>query len=205
MTHKKELVLCIIGIIMIISGSYIMANLVHKENKQVIKKEEDEPLKVGDQLIQFKTYRVDKTFFIQIPDIFSKLDEATLKSNYPTNDRPELVFQTADTITHVFVSTTNEAMTDEGLSAYVANIVANSPTFTVEKNESYQKHNKFFARLSGLDTTTNTYRDIRYFTIDNKLAIIEFNTSLEQKKSWKKVSEMILDSICFDESEIEKK
>ena len=55
-----------------------------------------------------------------------------------------------------------------------------------------------------MDSTTNTYRDIRYFTLDNKLVIVEFNTLVTKEEDWKKASTLLLDAICFQENDVEK-
>ena len=120
MNRKIEIVLVLTGIILIVVGAYIAANLVHDEQMDIIEK--NEPLKVGDEVVKFKVYRVDQLFFLQVPETFLTLDEATLNANYPTDDRPELVFQDAANETHIFVTTTNEAMTDDLLPSHVTNL-----------------------------------------------------------------------------------
>ena len=67
------------------------------------------------------------------------LDEATLKSKYNYNNRPELVFMSESDTEHVFVSTTNEDMTDDGLEAYLNNRVAGLTGMTVIDSGVYQK------------------------------------------------------------------
>lgn len=185
---------------MIVTGAYITADLVHKE--KLAELEEQKLLKVGEEVIHLKTYRIDKIFFMNIPDAFVSLDEETLKSTYPFTERPELVFQSPDNMTHIFITTTNTDMTDDNLAAYVENIKTTFTTLMVKTYDTYQSYEKLFVKLIGIDTTTNLYRNIRYFTLDNKLVIIEFNTNSAQADEWKRAAEVILDSICFDEKDI---
>ena len=202
MNRKIEIVLVLTGIILIVVGAYIAANLVHDEQMEIIEK--NEPLKVGDEVVKFKVYRVDQLFFLQVPETFLTLDEATLNANYPTDDRPELVFQDAANETHIFVTTTNEAMTDDLLPSHVTNLQSTLTGFTTEDMSTYEKYGKVFVKLTGVDSTTNTYRDIRYFTLDNKLVIVEFNTLVAKEEDWKKASTLLLDAICFQENDVEK-
>ena len=130
------------------------------------------------------------------------LDEVTLKSKYNYNNRPELVFMSETDTEHVFVSTTNEDMTDDGLEAYLNNRVAGLTGMTVIDSGVYQKYDKTFAKLVATDA--NTYYNMRFFTLDNKLVTVEFNCSVNTYEEWEKVANEIMDSLCFNEDDIKK-
>ena len=184
---RKEIVLGVIGIVVIVVVAYFLANIIHdnhvksinsgENNKQEEKKEEK--LEVDGVEITFKTYRVDSSFFLNVPDTFIMLDEATLKSKYNYNNRPELVFMSELDSEHIFVSTTNEDMTDDGLEAYLNNRIAGLTNMTLLDSGVYQKHDKTFAKLVATDQ--NTYYNLRFFTLDNKLVTIEFNLYIPQE------------------------
>lgn len=208
---RKEIILGVIGIIVIVVVAFFLANIIHDNHVKTINKEEDnkqeeekkeEKIEVDGVEINFKTYRVDSSFFLNVPDTFTMLDEATLKSKYNYNNRPELVFMSETDTEHVFVSTTNEDMTDDGLEAYLNNRVAGLTGMTVIDSGVYQKYDKTFARLVATDA--NTYYNIRFFTLDNKLVTVEFNCSVNTYEEWEKVANEIMDSICFNEDDIKK-
>ena len=208
---RKEIILGVIGIIVIVVVAFFLANIIHDNHVKTINKEEDskqeeekkeEKIEVDGVEINFKTYRVDSSFFLNVPDTFTMLDEATLKSKYNYNNRPELVFMSETDTEHVFVSTTNEDMTDDGLEAYLNNRVAGLTGMTVIDSGVYQKYDKTFARLVATDA--NTYYNIRFFTLDNKLVTVEFNCSVNTYEDWEKVANEIMDSLCFNEDDIKK-
>ena len=208
---RKEIILGVIGIIVIVVVAFFLANIIHDNHVKTINKEEEskqeeekkeEKIEVDGVEINFKTYRVDSSFFLNVPDTFTMLDEATLKSKYNYNNRPELVFMSETDTEHVFVSTTNEDMTDDGLEAYLNNRVAGLTGMTVIDSGVYQKYDKTFARLVATDA--NTYYNIRFFTLDNKLVTVEFNCSVNTYEEWEKVANEIMDSICFNEDDIKK-
>ena len=209
---RKEIILGVIGIIVIVVVAFFLANMIHDNHVKSINKEEDkkqeeveekeDKIEVNGVEINFKTYRVDSSFFLNVPDTFTMLDEATLKSKYNYNNRPELVFMSETDTEHVFVSTTNEDMTDDGLEAYLNNRVAGLTGMTVIDSGVYQKYDKTFARLVATDA--NTYYNIRFFTLDNKLVTVEFNCSVNTYEEWEKVANEIMDSICFNEDDIKK-
>ena len=209
---RKEIILGVIGIIVIVVVAFFLANMIHDNHVKSINKEEDkkqeeveekeDKIEVNGVEINFKTYRVDSSFFLNVPDTFTMLDEATLKSKYNYNNRPELVFMSESDTEHVFVSTTNEDMTDDGLEAYLNNRVAGLTGMTVIDSGVYQKYDKTFARLVATDA--NTYYNIRFFTLDNKLVTVEFNCSVNTYEEWEKVANEIMDSICFNEDDIKK-
>ena len=208
---RKEIILGVIGIIVIVVVAFFLANIIHDNHVKTINKEEDdkreeekkeEKIEVDGAEINFKTYRVDSSFFLNVPDTFTMLDEATLKSKYNYNNRPELVFMSESDTEHVFVSTTNEDMTDDGLETYLNNRVAGLTGMTVVDSGVYQKYDKTFARLVATDA--NTYYNIRFFTLDNKLVTVEFNCSVNTYEEWEKVANEIMDSICFNEDDIKK-
>ena len=165
---RKEIILGVLGNVIIVVVAFFIANMVHdnhlksinsdENNKQEEKKEEK--LEVDGVEITFKTYRVDSSFFLNVPDTFIMLDEATLKSKYNYNNRPELVFMSNDDLEHIFVSTTNEDMTDDGLEAYLNNRIAGLTNMTLLDSGVYQKHDKTFAKLVATDQ--NTYYNIRF-------------------------------------------
>ena len=207
---KKEIILGVIGIVVIVVVAFFLANIIHDNHVKSLRKEEnneqeakkEEKLEVDGVEINFKTYRVDSSFFLNVPDTFIMLDEETLKSKYNYNNRPELVFMSESDTEHVFVSTTNEDMTDDGLEAYLNNRVAGLTGMTVIDSGVYQKYDKTFARLVATDA--NTYYNMRFFTLDNKLVTVEFNCSVNTYEEWEKVANEIMDSICFNEDDIKK-
>ena len=207
---KKEIILGVIGIVVIVIVAFFFANIIHDNHVKSLREEEnneqeakkEEKLEVDGVEINFKTYRVDSSFFLNVPDTFTMLDEATLKSKYNYNSRPELVFMSNDDLEHVFVSTTNEDMTDDGLEAYLNNRIASLTNMTVIDSGVYQEYDKTFARLVATDA--NTYYNIRFFTLENKLVTIEFNTQVGVYKEWEDVANEVMDSICFNEDAIKK-
>ena len=207
---RKEIILGVIGIVVIVVVAYFLANIIHDYNVESINREEnnkqeekkEEKLEVDGVEINFKTYRVDSSFFLNVPDTFTMLDEATLKSKYNYNNRPELVFMSELDSEHIFVSTTNEDMTDDGLEAYLNNRIASLTNMTVIDSGVYQEHDKTFARLVATDA--NTYYNIRFFTLENKLVTIEFNTQVGVYKEWEDVANEVMNSICFNEEDIKK-
>lgn len=209
---RKEIILGVIGIIVIVVVAFFLANMIHDNHVKSINKQEEikqeeveekkDKIEVNGVEINFKTYRVDSSFFLNVPDTFTMLDEATLKSKYNYNNRPELVFMSETDTEHVFVSTTNEDMTDDGLEAYLNNRVAGLTGMTVIDSGVYQKYDKTFARLVATDA--NTYYNIRFFTLDNKLVTVEFNCSVNTYEEWEKVANEIMDSLCFNEDDIKK-
>ena len=130
------------------------------------------------------------------------LDEETLKSKYNYNNRPELVFMSEDDKEHIYISTTNEDMTDDGLEAYLNGRVSSLSNMTVMDNGVYNSYDKTFARLVANDGTT--YYNIRYFTLENKLVSVEFNAPVAEYEKWEDVINKIMDSICFNEDDIKK-
>lgn len=209
---RKDIILGVVGIVVIVVIAFFLANIIHDNhvksiNKQENKKQEEveekeDKIEVNGVEINFKTYRVDSSFFLNVPDTFTMLDEATLKSKYNYNNRPELVFMSETDFEHVFVSTTNEDMTDDGLEAYLNNRIAGLTNTTLLDSGVYQKHDKTFAKLVATDQ--NTYYNIRFFTLENKLVSVEFNTQVGVYKEWEDVANEVMDSICFNEDDIKK-
>lgn len=207
--QKKEIALCIVGIILLIGGAFLVSLMIHKavdsNQKANLDVAKEEKLEVDGEEVLFKTYRVDQVFFLNIPTTFTMLDEETLKQEYNYNDRPELVFKTANDLERIFISTTEENMTDEGLETYLNNRIAQISTMEIVDSGVYSKNNKTFAKLVAIDNgEAARYYNIRFFTIDNKLVSVEFNTSNNNYTKWEKVVDEIMDSICFKEDDIKK-
>ena len=200
MKHKKEIILVLIGVILILVGAYLTSRISVKEKTE--KKVEKEELKVNGEVINLKLYRVDKAFFLKIPDSFVAVTGDALNQKYGTSERPELVFESKDDLTHISVTRGKEAMTDDMLNNYVSSIKEGLTGFTDVKMENYQKHDKNFVKLTATSTDEAAkYYDIRYFTLEDKLVTVEFYTTINQKSEWEKVSKKILDSICFNEED----
>ena len=200
MKYKKEIILVLIGVILILVGAYLTSRISVKEKTE--KKVEKEELKVNGEVINLKLYRVDKAFFLKIPDSFVAVTGDALNQKYGTSERPELVFESKDDLTHISVTRGKEAMTDDMLNNYVSSIKEGLTGFTDVKMENYQKYDKSFVKLTATSTDEAAkYYDIRYFTLEDKLVTVEFYTTINQKSEWEKVSKKILDSICFNEED----
>ena len=207
---RKEIILGVIAIILIVVVAFFIANMLHDNYVKSINKEEgkqektkkEEKLEVDGVKINFKTYRVDSSFFINVPDSFTMLDEETLRSKYNYNNRPELVFMSKDDKEHIFISTTNQDMSEDGLKEYLNNIIANIGNLTLINNDIYRNYDKTFAKLVTNDGIT--YYNIRYFTLDNKLVTVEFNGPVTEYDKWEDVINEVMDSICFSEDDIKK-
>lgn len=200
MKHKKEIILVLIGVILILAGAYLTSRISVKEKTE--KKVEKEELKVNGEVINLKLYRVDKAFFLKVPDSFVAVTGDALNQKYGTSERPELVFESKDDLTHVSVTRGKEAMTDDMLNNYVSSIKEGLTGFTDVKMENYQKYDKNFIKLTATSTDEAAkYYDIRYFTLEDRLVTVEFYTTINQKSEWEKVSKKILDSICFNEED----
>lgn len=203
---QKNIVLGILGIILLIIVAFFVANIIHNANQKSIEKatesKEEDKFRVDGEKIEFKTYCVDQSFFINVPNNFVMLDEITLKSKYNYNNRPELVFMSSDDIEHIFISTTNESMTDEGLENYLNSRISNLTGMTLLDKGVYNKYGKTFAKL--ITTDSNTYYNIRFFTFNDKLVSVEFNLPVGIYQEWEEVINEVMDSICFDEENIKK-
>ena len=204
---RKEIILGVIGIIVIVVVAFFLANIIHDYyvdnlNNESDKVEEGDKIEVDGVKVNFKTYRVDEIFFLNVPDTFIMLDKETLKSKYNYNERPELVFMSSDDLEHIFISTTNESMTDDGLQTYLNNRIAGLTNMTILDSGIYQKYDKTFARLVATDA--NTYYNLRFFTYEDKLVTIEFNVPISIYQDYEDVINEVMDSLCFSEDDIKK-
>ncbi len=204
MRSLKNTILGLIGICFLVGGAYLVANLINEQNRAKLSPSE-KVLKIGTEVVDWKLYRVNQAFFIKIPKQFVKLDEATLKVKYPANDRPELVFQSSDDQTHVFVTVSNIVISDSDLATYIENTKNSLTGFKVTEAVTYQKYDKTFAKLVATDQQElGNYYDIRYFTINQKLVKVEFHTPKQKVEELEEVSKILLDSICFREEDTKK-
>lgn len=199
--NKKEIILGVLGIVIILVVAFFLANMIRDYNVNNLDLEDDRIMLDGE-VVNFKTYKVDDSFFLNVPDTFIMLDEETLKSKYNYNSRPELVFMSSDDLEHIFISTTNQDMTDDGLENYLNDVITGLTDMTVLDSGVYKEYDKVFAKL--VITNTNTYYNIRFFTVDNKLVTMEFNIPIGVYKAYEDVVNEVMDSICFDENDIKK-
>ena len=156
MKHKKEIILVLIGVILILAGAYLTAStaLTTRKNadKTVENKKSKEELKVNGELIKLKLYRVDKAFFLKVPDSFVAVTGDALNQKYGTSERPELVFESKDDLTHISVTRGKDDVAEESLSSYIETFKNNMVGYTDVKFETYQKYGKNFARILATST-----------------------------------------------------
>ena len=201
---RKEIILGVLGIVVIVVIAFLIASAIHNHNVDSISNEKKDKVEfeINGKEVNFKTYRVDQSFFLNVPDTFVMLDEETLKTKYNYNNRPELVFMSSDDLKHIFISTTNESMTDDSLEEYLSNRIAGLVNMTVLDSGVYQKYKKTFASLVASDA--NTYYNLRFFTLEDKLVTIEFNIPINEYQEWEDVVNEVMDSVCFSEDDIKK-
>ena len=206
MNEKKKKIIYIALIIIVVFLAYFIASTFHSNKKKEESREKNEIFKVGDIPVNFKLYRVNQSFFIKVPDNLTKLDDETLKAKYGTTNRPELVFEDMADITHLFITVNSMDMTEDGIPNFMEGKKRELVNYEIDEITTYQAYGKTFGRVAASDTLdTGKYYDIRYFSMNNKLVTVEFNTLKPTKEEWLQVSKEILNSICFTEEDTKKK
>ncbi len=206
MDEKKKPIIYIALIIIIVFLAYFIASTFRTTKKKEEPKEETEIFKVGDIQVDFKLYRVNQSFFIKVPNNLTKLDDETLKAKYGTTNRPELVFEDSADLTHIYITVNTIDMTEDGIPSFMEGKKIELANYEIDEITTYQAYGKTFGRAAVSDTLdTGKYYDIRYFSMNNKLVTVEFNTLKPTKQEWLQVSKEILDSICFTEEDTKKK
>ena len=200
--QNKKIFLTLLGIVLIIVGAYIASSLIYQEKDNKIEEvKEEKPLTIGEEIVNLKLYRINQSFFLEVPSTFKKLDEDQLKQQYKDINRPELVFTSSDN-SHIFISIVKDNKSEDDLVAIIAQKKEElGSDCLIEKEETYDKYQKKFGRLAFFNQITKTYHDIRYFILDQKLVTVEFNTTEDLKDDYLSVSEYILDRICFTEED----
>ena len=200
---RKEIILGVLGIVVIVVIAFFVANFIHNSNQEKIsnndnisEKEEDKQLKVDGVEINFKSYRVDQSFFLNVPDTFIMLDEETLKTKYNYNNRPELVFMSEDDTEHIYISTTNEDMTDDGLESYLNSRVASLSNMTVMDNGIYNSYDKTFAKLVTNDGITY-YNITRTYVLKERRVLWVAKEKMEKAHGVQKL--LVVININFSE------
>ena len=203
MMKKKEIIFGVLGIVLLVCLAFFVASYINKVNQDKINMEKKEKaFFIEDKEVKFKTFYVDKSFFINVPNNMKPLNSDMLKQKYNYNDRPELVFESSDDLAHIFISTTDVSMTDERLSDYLENRVSALTNMAILKKNTYNKYKKVFANLVCSDS--NIYYNYLFFTINDKLVTVEFNIAYNKLNDYEKVIEEVMKSICFLEDDIKK-
>lgn len=204
-SRKKALAWFIGGILIIVAlGTTAITIGTAMNNNGSAERADRDTLNVanGDgEEIETKYYHIgDNKFFIKIPDNFHTLTSAEINKKY-SGDVPDGVFANSDNTVNVAISLSNAEVKNEQIEEYLdVMIELLSSTGKILKSDFYEvnRHNVATIKVETENDDEKYYNHMMFFSYDDKLVAIAFNCKLNERETWEKVGDFIIDSLYFE-------
>ncbi len=155
--------------------------------------------KVETEYIDFK----DGALRVKVPTQLSALSDDKLTEIYGNSNKPTAVYTNDKQDIGVVINITDTALNNDQIRNYLDTMTALlDVTGNIVSTDYYtaQGHNIGTLELS-LESTdkdeTGRYDHMAFFSLDDKLVIVTFETSSDLRDEWKPVGQFIIKSISF--------
>jgi len=156
----------------------------------------------GEKLVDF--HALDKKILISIPEQFGPMSKEILEIKYPTENRPTEVISNNNGQISIGFSHTAYPIKPEEITLTKKTISESfrkiHPSAIWFRNEIIQQYGTEFFVLELITPAIDTkIHNIMYGTsLENRLLIISFNTTIEQSDAWLSIGKKIMKSIYVE-------
>ena len=206
MKDKKKIGIVIYSIIcvVIVAVCLVIQFVIKNEDKKLQKeKEKLEILTIKTESgveIETEYYSFDNSkFYLKIPKSFKQLDYETITKKYNGNV-PNIVFSNEETTINVAVSLTDDKMSNTQIKSYkeaMENLLKDNSEIISSDLYELSGHNIGKIKLISEAQDTSIYKNMIFFSYNDKLVIVTFNCTTELQKEWQSVGDFIIDSLFF--------
>lgn len=197
---KKGILLISVLIVMTIALVLFFFSLKDKKTEKISKKEvNEEIIKLNGEEVNFKKYRINQQFYLEIPELFVQMSDEEVNKRYTNDFKPGLIFTDDEMLVNILVHASNEALTNDGLQTFLESYKTTVAGASITKEEITVKDSKNIARLDYTiqnDITLEAHH-ILFFSIEDKAMMIDFKYPSEKATVWDKICEYTLKSLKF--------
>ena len=117
---KKGILLISVLIVMTIALVLFFFSLKDKKTEKISKKEvNEEIIKLNGEEVNFKKYRINQQFYLEIPELFVQMSDEEVNKRYTNDFKPGLIFTDDEMLVNILVHASNEALTNDGLQTFL--------------------------------------------------------------------------------------
>ncbi len=144
---------------------------------------------------------LDNRIELKVPSDFDIMDEETLKTKYPTEQRPTLVYTDKSTAINVALNLTENPASQELIEPYqealLQNFKTTYPDAEWKNSEVIEVHGREIGYLEFIISVPDSkiYNRIFFTDLNDKLLLCSFNCTTEHMKEWESVSKEIMHSL----------
>lgn len=194
---KKVIIIVLVLIILFVSGIFLSlknAKSYDFRNENMIIN-----TKSGNKIETEYAYIDNNKFYFKVPTEFKELTYEKILNKYD-NNYPNVVYSNDDLTINIAVNLTNSKMKNTQIENYANYIYKRlKDSNEIISNEIYKIQKYDVGKIEFISNANDTkiYNNMIFFSYNDKLVIITFNSILELKDEWESVGNFVLESLIF--------
>lgn len=155
--------------------------------------------KSGNKIETEYAYIDNNKFYFKVPTEFKELTYEEILNKYD-NNYPNVVYSNDDLTINIAINLTNSKMKNTQIENYANYIYKRlKDSNEIISNEIYKIQKYDVGKIEFISNANDTkiYNNMIFFSYNDKLVIITFNSILELKDEWESVGNFVLESLIF--------
>ena len=197
---KKKVILFLVVLILIITVMLFFLN-TNQNKKETGKSKENQTEKImlNGEVVNFKKYRVNQQFYLEIPELFVEMSDEEVNKRYTNDFKPGLIFTNDKMDVELLVHATNDKVSNEEVSSFLESYKNTLSHVEIkdEKVTTIQQHNIASLNYIEQKDTKEESHHVLLFSLNEKALMIDFKYFSDLSDSWDKICTHTLNSLQF--------
>lgn len=158
------------------------------------------------EVIETEYFTINEEYLIKIPTNFERLSDESIAIKYPENDTDKIVYSNEDTTLNLVMEFSETKLSNEEVKNYIEDFTEDIKDDASDiKTEFFEREGYNFGIVSFISNAVDTdlYNRMMIFSIDGKLRVASFNSTIDLKDEYEPVANFITDSIMIHSSQKE--
>ncbi len=193
MRKKQRLIICS-GLILLLALFLFFFLLYPQKNDKKDQKKE-EKITLNGETVVFKKYRINKQFYLEVPEVFVEMSDEEVNKRYTNDFKPGLIFTNDAMDINLLVHASNDHLTMDTMPTFIEDYKKTLQGANITKEEL--KKDGSMARLDYIiqnDVTEESHHVI-FFPILEKAIMIDFKYPSKDREDWDQICEYTFNSI----------
>ena len=158
------------------------------------------------EVIETEYFTINEEYLIKIPINFERLSDESIAIKYPENDTDKIVYSNEDTTLNLVMEFSETKLSNEEVKNYIEDFTEDIKDDASDiKTEFFEREGYNFGIVSFISNAVDTdlYNRMMIFSIDGKLRVASFNSTIDLKDEYEPIANFITDSIMIHSSQKE--
>lgn len=158
------------------------------------------------EVIETEYFTINEEYLIKIPANFTRMSDDLIAIKYPGNETQKIVYSNKETTLNLIMSFSETKLNNEDVKKYIEDFSEDIKEDSSDiKTEFFEREGYNFGIISFISKAIDTeiYNRMMIFSINGKLRVVSFNSTIALKEEYEPVAEFITNSIMIHSSQKE--